>query len=176
MSVEPELRSFEDRTVLPLLAGVGAAPVRADSPELAPGDLAFLVNGKPRHVDDAVRWRALSVQYCDTNQQVGEVFGFEAELNAGRPYLLRVELAHVLLLTREHERAVWRDPWHRCRLFTFRQDSADKVLLNAWYPFQAVVLPMLYRQSYRFAASEAESVQFRELVLRYVHAAYEGVV
>lgn len=171
-----ELLAFENETVLPLLTEIKAEPVRVGIPELSIGDLAFVMTGVPYRVEDGVRWKALSVQYRDIEESDDEVFAFDAELVNGAARLQRAELAGVFRLTRENGLAVWRNPLDNGRrLFTFRQDDADRILLNAWYLFRAVVLPMLYMQHYRFCYETVDAVRFQELVMGQLHLAFRGL-
>jgi hypothetical protein len=167
---------FEQQKVLPLVDQIGATAVRRQDPiTLVPGDIVFLANNADGHElqGDCFTWRTLSVMYCDDNDQKGEVFCLSACYDNGRLYLDAAEINGVMRLSREHDLVVWRNPLDGRRLLTFRGQEPDTPLVNAWYLFRSVILPMLYQRTYRFVPAGADAVLFQERVLRLLRAAWE---
>lgn len=172
------LRRFEQTVVRPLLTALGAEPIESNSFELTlvPGSIAFLMNNADAYEVDGerLRWKPLTVLYCDARDVKGEVFGFGASVDRrGNGWLDSAEIHGVARLDRHYDAVVWRDPLTKRRLVTL-QDS--RAIINAWHIFRGAVLPMLYQNTYRFLTEPADRATFQAQVLRQIHVAFEGTL
>lgn len=172
------LRAFEQSVIRPLLDALGAEPIESNTFELTlvPGSLAFLMNNADAYEVDGewLRWKPLTVLYCDARDVKGEVFGFGAAVDRrGSGWLDSAEIHGIVRLDRYYDSVTWRDPLNGRRLVTLRDPRA---IINAWHIFRGAVLPMLYQNTYRFLTEPADRVMFQAQVLRQIHVAFEGTL
>lgn len=167
-----QIRRFDCETVVPLVEAIGADPLWDRDVAIAAGDIVFRVHESDfRDESDTLWWHSLRVRYRDTDGHSGDVYTLRSSFRHG-PRLWGAEIANVMSLTLEHDVVVWRNPLDGCRLLTFHHDPHD-VLINSWYLFRSVVLPMLYTQTYRFPVPGAGAVQFQQAVIRQMRSAWE---